>query len=70
MIAESAEECLRLIGKKGESEETSPAPTLPRAVLLANRSFNLLIRHTREQSPLTSLILSELSALYALAAIN
>ena len=71
MIAESAEECLRLLGTPNETPVgDSPAPTLPRAVVIANRSLNILIRHTREGSLLTNLVLSELSALYALAAIN
>lgn len=72
MIKESAEEALELLGESGVpiSEKVPAARALARAVMLANRSLNLLVRHAKEQSPLLSLILSELSALYALAAIN
>ena len=71
MVTESAEECLRLLEEEGgEGAEVRPAPLLARAVLLANRCLNLLIRHARETSLLTTLVMSELSALYALAAIN
>ena len=72
MIKESAEEMLNVLGKsEGTPAETVPAErALARAVMLANRSLNLLVRHAKEQSQLLNLIFSELSALYALAAIN
>lgn len=70
MIRESAEECLAALSQGTDIEEGTPPPSLARAVLLANRSLNLLVRHAREESKLTMLVLSELSCLYALAAIN
>ena len=69
MIRESAEECLRALSIEAKGESAT-LPSLSRAVLLANRALNLLIRHAREESKLTTFVLSELSALYALAAIN
>ena len=77
MLKESAEECLRLLGYT-ESEVFSAADLtslplaaiLTRAVMLANRSLNFAVRHAGASSQLQILILSELSVLYALAAIN
>ena len=77
MVRESATEVLRRL-----SEEEKPAAAagslpnlpltalLPRATLLANRSLNLLVRHGEATDRTAFLILSELSALYALAAIS
>ena len=77
MIKESAEEVLHLL-----SESETPLPTqeeaasrplsylLTQCVILANRSLNLLTRHTENADRIVFVILSELSALYALAAIN
>ena len=70
MICESAEECLDLLSPSEEAKENTPPFGLSRAVLLGNRSLNLLVRHAREENKLTMLVLSELSCLYALAAIN
>ena len=77
MIKESAEESLRYL--RYDEEEVfetdpfaslSPAAILSHAVLLANRSLNLLIRHTLSDEKPVRLVLSELSAIYALAALN
>ena len=73
MLRESAEECLHVLSLEEMSKSKTNVPDgalLSHALILANRSYNLLLRHTRECSPLTMLILSELSALYALAAIR
>lgn len=75
MAKESAEECLRLLGKKEEKRTTEQkagtvSNLLSRAVLLANRSLNLVVRHAEFDDKTAFLILSELSALYAIAAIN
>ena len=77
MIRESASEILHLISEDGTDAATANAPSnlpltalLPRATLLANRSLNLLIRHGENTDRIVLLILSELSALYALAAIS
>lgn len=77
MIKESAEETLRALAYDEEetffADPINPLPPsllLSRAVLLANRSLNLLVRHTRFDETPIFLVLSELSALYALAAIN
>ncbi len=75
MAKESAEECLRLLGKEGDERVAEPKPAalpllLSRAVLLANRSLNVLVRHAEADDKTAFLILSELSALYAIAAIN
>ena len=76
MIKESAEETLRLL----ESDEIaftadptrmpSLSALLSRATLLANRCLNLLVRHAEADERIALQILSELSALYAIAAIN
>lgn len=77
MIKESAEESLRAL--RYDEEEPfgtddlamlPPALLSARAVLLANRSLNLVVRHTTCDAKLFPLLCSELSALYALAAIN
>ena len=73
MLRESAEECLHALSaeEKVPSKQSVPdAALLSHALMLANRSYNLLLRHTKECSPLSMLVLSELSALYALAAIG
>lgn len=77
MIRESSSEILHLISEDGTDAATASAPSnlpltalLPRATLLANRSLNLLIRHGENTDRIVLLILSELSALYALAAIS
>ena len=77
MIKESAEETLRVLRYDEEEPFGSdslaalpPSLLLARAVLLANRCLNLLIRHTGTDTKLLPLVLSELSAIYALAAIN
>lgn len=76
MLKESAEEMLSLletdeIAFVADPERTPPlSATLVHATMLANRSLNLLIRHTQADERLMFLVLSELSALYALAAIN
>ncbi len=77
MIKESAEESLRYLRYDEEEVfETDPFASLPpaailsHAVLLANRSLNLLIRHTLSDEKPVRLVLSELSAIYALAALN
>ena len=75
MLFESARECARLYGEESaginEKKEGVPrAVLLARAVLLCNRSLNLLLRHEDGKEKGVLLILSELSALYALAAIN
>ena len=77
MIKESAEETLRVLCY--DEEETfsadpitplPPAVLLSRAVMLTNRCLNLILRHTTCDERLFQLILSEISALYAIAAIN
>ena len=77
MIKESAEETLRALAY--DEEETfaadpvtpePPALLLTRAVMLGNRCLNLLVRHNECNERLFYLVSSELSALYALAAIN
>ena len=73
MLKESAHECLTLLEAENLPSVPSRVPDaflLSRAVILANRTLNLLVRHTKETSPLVFIILSELSALYALAAIR
>ncbi|HCU56184.1 MAG TPA: hypothetical protein DIC18_02480 [Clostridiales bacterium] len=76
MIKESAEEAIGYIWEKQPERPEEETPFLPaalllsRAVILANRSLNLLIRHTMYDEKLFALFLSELSALYALAAIR
>lgn len=77
MIKESASECLALLSFDENTvlpipdlSTPHPARLLSRAVILANRCLNLLTRHTEGEPRLIFLILSELSALYALAAIN
>ena len=77
MLKESAEECLGVLA--GEEEPRFlPDPyaakplsfLLARATLLANRALNLLVRHGTCDDKLFRLITSELSALYAIAALN
>ena len=77
MARESAEEFLRLLSDGKEQVRTPGSmpnlpltAVLPRATLLANRSLNLLVRHSEPPDRMIFLILSELSALYALAAIS
>ena len=77
MIEESAEETLQALRyDEKEVYPSDPFVTLPivlalsRAVLLANRCLNLLVRHREAEERIAHLLLSELSALYALAAIN
>lgn len=77
MAKESAEGCLNVIGEEDPSEEKPrdyanfPLPALlSRAVLLANRALNALVRNGRGNDRAISLILSQLSALYAIAAIR
>ena len=75
MIRESAEEILTLFGAEREAAKRPyaslpPALLLPRGVLLANRSLNAIIRHSKTDQRLLPLLLSELSAFYALAAIS
>ena len=77
MIKESAEETLRaLVYDEEERFAADPADPLPpavlfsRAVILANRCLNLILRHKECDERLFQLILSEISALYAIAAIN
>ncbi|MBQ7712353.1 MAG: hypothetical protein IJT69_00905 [Clostridia bacterium] len=75
MLKESAEETLSLLETE-ESFVADPAKAaslsalLTRATMLGNRCLNLLVRHTRSDERLVHLILSELSVLYAFAAIN
>ena len=77
MVKESAEETLRALDFDREpifAADALPGPSagvlLSRATLLANRCLNLLVRHTETEPRTIFLILSELSALYAFAAIN
>ena len=77
MLKESAEEFLRALAWEEEPDFTpdpyvlKPLPfLLARATLLANRSLNLLIRHGECDDKLFRLVTSELSALYAIAALN
>lgn len=77
MIKESAEEVLHLLSKGEKTlltqEKAASRPLsylLTQCVILANRSLNLLTRHTENADRIVFVILSELSALYALAAIN
>ena len=73
MVKESAEEILAALSSDELPSSQSgamPESALSRAVLLANRSLNLLLRHNRCIRSETMLVLSELSALYALAAIR
>ena len=77
MVGESAQEVLRLLcieqTQFSPSKDVSSFPVsalLMRGVMLGNRSLNLLVRHGEADGQLAFLILSELSALYALAAIN
>ena len=77
MIKESAEETLRALSYDEEEAfaadplaPPSPSALLCRAVLLGNRCLNLLVRHAACDMKLFCLISSELSALYALAAIH
>ena len=72
MVKESAEETLRAIEYDEEpdfttdpTERSTLSELLSRAVLLANRSLNLLVRHTRPNEKAAFLILSELSASYS-----
>ena len=68
-LKESAEECISLL--KGEFPvPLAPPLSLPQAVLSANRSLNLLVRHREGSDRAVSLVLSELSALYALASMG
>lgn len=76
-IGESAEEILTYL--RYREEDALPTTRLPaeranemliRCVLLANRSLTLLLRHTRADERLVFLVLSETSALYALASIR
>ena len=77
ILKESAEEVLRVIGCDEEPNfvrDPVPMPSiaalLSRATLLANRCLNLLLRHREAEARPVFLILSELSALYAFAAIS
>ena len=75
MLKESAEEILSLLETEisftADPEETPPlSAMLTRATMLANRCLNLTVRHTRSNERIVHLLLSELSALYAFAAIN
>jgi len=76
MIKESAEEILRLLDKQEVDFSADPTDSPPisallsRATLLANRCLNLLVRHGEADERLFYLTMSELSALYAIAAIN
>ena len=77
MVKESAEETLRAIEYEAEpaftADPTTPTPPallLARATLLSNRCLNLTVRHTDFDAKVAFLLLSELSALYAFAAIN
>ena len=77
MMKESAEEILRVLAYD-EEEIFAVGPLvdppvellLSRAVLLANRSLNACVRHAECDLKLFSLITSELSAIYALAALS
>jgi len=77
MVIESADEILT----KLQFREESPLPLnrfpsqrveeiLIRSVLLANRSLNLLLRHGQSEDRFIFLVLSEISALYAIASIR
>lgn len=76
MIKESAEEILGLTESEEITFSADPpnapplAALLARATLLANRCLNLVVRHAEATPRIFSLIVSELSALYAIAAIN
>lgn len=77
MIKESAEETLRALSCDEEEvfaadpeKQPTPSDLCCRAVLLCNRCLNLTVRHCACDQKLFCLISSELSALYALAAIN
>ena len=77
MVKESAEETLRALSYDDEetfaadpNEQPTPSALCCRAVLLCNRCLNLTVRHTACDWKLFCLLSSELSALYALAAIN
>ena len=77
MAKESAEQCLRAIGETEDEESRTrdyanyPLPSLlARCVLLANRALNTLVRNGRGCEKEITLILSQLSALYAIAAIR
>jgi len=76
MVKESAEEILRLLDSEEIAFSADPTQTPPisallsRTTLLANRCLNLIVRHRETDERLFFLITSELSALYAIAAIN
>ena len=76
MVKESAEEVLRALDVQEVAFHADPLQTPPFSALLsqatlhANRCLNLLVRHTEADERVTFLILSELSALYGIAAIN
>ena len=77
MIKESAEEALRAVNYDEEEVFSAdpitplpPAVLLTRAVMCANRSLNLLLRHRETDQKIFDLILSEISAIYAIAAIG
>ena len=77
MIKESAEETLRALHYDEEEVFSAdpitplpPAVLLARAVMHANRSLNLLLRHKEADQRIFDLILSELSAIYAIAAMG
>jgi len=65
-LYKNAEGVLRAIGEEGAITPTPQIPPFPRAVLLANRSLDALCG-AGGYGDLTRMILSELSAIYALA---
>lgn len=65
----NAESILRTIGEDSAVTERDEIPPFPRAILLANRSLDAL-SGAGGYGDLTHMILAELSALYALAALR
>ena len=77
MAKESAEQCLTLIGEDEKIEDTArdyaryPASDLlSRCVLLTNRALNVLVRGENGNDRAIRLLFSQISALYAIAAIR
>lgn len=77
MAKESADRFLKEIGETEDRESSArefgdyPLPSLlSRCVLLANRALNAFVRHGKGNEKAITLLLSQLSALYAIAAIS
>ena len=68
-LMKNAQAVLRSVGEEEAAEETETTPSFSRAVLLANRSLDLI--HTAKGcGELSHMILAETSALLALATIG